>query len=53
MNLLAERPTYKNIFLYVTPMSLSFKETNYKDDDDIFFQRENISNIFIKKSIYL
>jgi hypothetical protein len=52
MNLLAERPTYKNIFLYVTSMPLSLKEANYKDDYDIFLQREKISNIFIKKSVF-
>lgn len=51
MNLLAERSSYKNIFLYVTSMSLSLKEANYKDDYDIFLQREKISNIFIKKSV--
>lgn len=33
-------------------MPLFFKEANYKDDDDIFLQREKISNIFIKKSEY-
>lgn len=52
MNLLAERPTYKNIFLCVTSMPLSLKEANYKDDYDIFLQREKISNIFIKKSVF-
>lgn len=50
MNLLAERSSYKNIFLYVTSMPLSLKEANYKDDYDIFLQREKINNIFIKKS---
>ena len=50
MNLLAERPSYENIFLYVTSMSLSLKKANYKDDYNIFLQREKINNIFIKKS---
>lgn len=50
MNLLAERSSYKNIFLYVTSMPLSLKEANYKDDYDIFLQREKINNIFIKKA---
>ncbi len=48
MNLPAEIPKYKNIFFYFASMLLSFKDTNYKDDD-IFLQRENIGNIFIKK----
>ena len=50
MSLLTEKPAYKNIFLYVTSVPLSLKESNYKDDYDIFLQREKISNIFIKKS---
>ena len=40
MNLLAERSSYKNIFLYVTSMPLSLKEANYKDDYDIFFNEK-------------